>query len=510
MLRTRSQLSPTVITMTPTAANNTTRDRSRKRRAGQGTGRPGGRATKNGRIVQTICGIEHRLYRKPDPTNPARFVRAEIDSEGRVPDTLVYRFGREVGFSNSMTDKEKEDVSSNRIFQQARDEANQLVFNPNSTTHRGTSQSYFECYVIKVLSETEYGKFLLRLRDALKDAASVAQAKELNNELMLMPHATLIFTYMQHLRRDVADPISGEPGRCNKAGTIETHIKCLSGVTKEFGIGLIHRTTLITNLLHSYFEEDESSRAASFDMAETLPKLWKTLWKDTNWNFEQKLSTWTRLLVQIALIARASDVCGKYCPLMEHVELPNTPSGWGKDGLPIYIQISFLNWKGRPRNMVNTRYRIRIYANKINAKYCPVHWLMYCWSRNSLRKQPGAQIIPKRCSEKTYQKHIKELFQKIPKSPGASPIVCSSHSVRRSAAQFASRCGVDCMRIRDIGRWVSFANMAIYVAEGQNASKRIRRDNGGIDPIYKIWIFNEEAAVDSVNSRRGDLAYANV
>jgi hypothetical protein len=285
-----------------------------------------------------------------------------------------------------------------------------------------------------------------------------------------------------------------------------THLKCLSGVTKEFGIGLIHRTTDIVNLIDSYYEEDEVSRAASFDMAATLPKLWRALWKDTEWNYEKQVSTWTRLLVQIALIARASDVAGKYCPLMEHVELPNTPSGWGSDGLPNYIQISFLNWKGRARKKVNTRYRIRIYANKIDARFCPVHWLMYCWSRNNLRKDNGAQIIPKKCSEKNYQEHIKHLFGKIPRAQGSSEFICSSHSVRRSAAQFASRCGVDIMKIRDIGRWVAFKNMAVYVAEGQKNRKQILKDNNGCDPIYKIWIFNEEAAVDSVDSRTCDLA----
>jgi hypothetical protein len=86
----------------------------------------------------------------------------------------------------------------------------------------------------------------------------------------------------------------------------------------------------------------------------------------------------------------------------------------------------------------------------------------------------------------------------IDMGPGENPLECSSHSIRRSAAQWAARCGVDILKIRDIGRWTSFDHMALYVAEGNRESKRILKKYGGIDPIYKVWVFNEDTAVDSI------------
>ena len=99
------------------------------------------------------------------------------------------------------------------------------------------------------------------------------------------------------------------------------------------------------------------------------------------------------------------------------------------------------------------------------------------------------------------QKVRKALF----KHAGEDAALCSSHSVHRAAAQWAGRCGADLYVVKNVGRWSSFDNLAIYVSEGVQLNKKMLRDFRGKDPIFDFYPFNAGTAVSSMESTATEL-----
>ena len=85
----------------------------------------------------------------------------------------------------------------------------------------------------------------------------------------------------------------------------------------------------------------------------------------------------------------------------------------------------------------------------------------------ALKKKHGdpmtGPLFPIRKSE-NFQKRLKTLFKAagLPK--------CSSHSVRRTASQWAIRCGIDTKKLVDIGRWLDFNEVRKYVGQGADCT----------------------------------------
>ena len=92
-----------------------------------------------------------------------------------------------------------------------------------------------------------------------------------------------------------------------------------------------------------------------------------------------------------------------------------------------------------------------------------------------------------------FMKDLKQLFM----AAGLTP--CSSHSIRRSAAQWARRCGADLSVIRNIGRWVEYSNLLLYIAEAEKISREKRRNNNGRDPLWDFWMFDTDTQWDTMN-----------
>jgi hypothetical protein len=211
---------------------------------------------------------------------------------------------------------------------------------------------------------------------------------------------------------------------------------------------------------------------------------------------------WAKLLIQLATISRGSDLSweklGEYCPLIEDCEFPYDIANYREDGLPLYIILGWKDWKGRPKKHKKRRYRIRLCSNPQDLRYCPVFWLFRLWKLQS--DKPGfslaefkkGPILPKE-TPKTYRKNLKILFEL------AGVPHFSSHSFRRSGAQWATRCGLDCHFIKDIGRWADLSQVEKYVAEGI-AFQQQRLDELGVetDPILEFWIFNAKTKLDSM------------
>jgi hypothetical protein len=166
------------------------------------------------------------------------------------------------------------------------------------------------------------------------------------------------------------------------------------------------------------------------------------------------------------------------------------------DGLPRYAEVCFADWKGRPEwsKTQQPMCRIRLYANAKDLRHCPVHWLFKHWS---LRKENGDKLesgpILDHVSSANNMTDLKKLFR------AAGLGDCSSHSIRRSASQWARRCGADIVVIRNIGRWVSYSNLFLYIAEAEKISRDKRRRNNGRDPVWDFWMFDTDSQYDTMD-----------
>jgi len=455
-------------------------------------GRTGARATKDGRKVKPVLGKEeHRIYRMEDPMNPNAYVSWDGNSTHRkFLDSFVHRYHREVGFECSGSEEEAQEIESDDLLHAAVDEMNQTTYNPKSSNDRATVQSHFESYVLVKLPDTQYGKFLKKIQNCYKTGPKIRY---------FQPPASTVVTYILHLCRDGMDN-DGTEGRCQKYSSIDKVLKCLSGTSIEHGGGRYIRTSGIAKLLATWFEEDEYARAVAFDPVTVLPEAWECLW-GLDLPFTTKCRTWTRFLVQLSLIGRSSDVCfsknAEYCPLVKNVEFPRNARDWTEDGIPINIILVFTDWKGRPAVRRGTPYKVRLYHNPLDFRWCPIHWLLYDWSiRCDVPGFEDGPILPP-ISATTYQGHLKLVFHKI-------GVDCSSHSIRRTGAQLAARCGCDLDVIRDIGRWVCVNHVADYLAEGRAFRHRMMQEHDE-DPISKVWVFNPLTALSSMSMSASQL-----
>ena len=68
---------------------------------------------------------------------------------------------------------------------------------------------------------------------------------------------------------------------------------------------------------------------------------------------------------------------------------------------------------------------------------------------------------------------------------------CTPHSIRRSAAQWAGRCGADINDVRNCGRWKTMEMVIRYMAQGalQREQYQNDEDGDGQDPIFRMFVF---------------------
>jgi hypothetical protein len=237
-------------------------------------------------------------------------------------------------------------------------------------------------------------------------------------------------------------------------------------------------------------------RAKTFELDKDLDKLFQACFHgDVFKTHYKKVKTWSRFLIAIALIARASDVT-THCPLIEDLEFPDDPQDLTPIGQPKFLVVKFRDWKGRPIWSKNQKpkYRLRLYHNPLDLRFCPLHWLFKHWALRSQRSAPLTKgPIIESLSAHTFMTDLKSLFK------GAGLPTCSSHSIRRSAAQWARRCGADIVVIRNVGRWVDLRNLLAYIAEAEMISRDRRRRNNGVDPVRNVWFFDTDTQCDTMD-----------
>jgi hypothetical protein len=98
------------------------------------------------------------------------------------------------------------------------------------------------------------------------------------------------------------------------------------------------------------WSEDPIKRAIPLSVEDDLPRLNQACFHSKIFKRHKKrVQVWTKLLVAIALIGWKSDICGRFCPQLEHVELPWDQSTFWYNSTPKFIVFSFCQWKYKPK-----------------------------------------------------------------------------------------------------------------------------------------------------------------
>ena len=84
---------------------------------------------------------------------------------------------------------------------------------------------------------------------------------------------------------------------------------------------------------------------------------------------------------------------------------------------------------------------------------------------------------------------------------GAQVSGATTHSIRKSAAVWAARCGAEDYQIKEAGRWNSGDTYTLYIKSGKSlAALAATRLDGSIDPIRRIWVFHPTVFLATIHS----------
>jgi hypothetical protein len=216
-----------------------------------------------------------------------------------VVDSIVHRYGREIGFKTATSGQIAEGDERARAAQQR---GNTVTHKPLSTLIRVRGQSYLECYALSMHENDAYSVFLKSLQEDTENVKNgILDVANLEKKELIPPSDTLVQSWMYHMRDGDEDEtaannpeITALPGRQNKWSTIDTYLKSVSSTLKEFGQKTFVHSTTISDLFNTWKEEDATSRAKSFELEELLPKLYFSLF-DHNYSlpYKKKVALWS-------------------------------------------------------------------------------------------------------------------------------------------------------------------------------------------------------------------------
>ena len=136
---------------------------------------------------------------------------------------------------------------------------------------------------------------------------------------------------------------------------------------------------------------------------------------------------------------------------------------------------------------------MKIHRNYCDPRFCPVLWLIILLFYQGMTEGPifqsetGEGFAPAQ-----WQTALKHLFTAAslytPASNGQRGHGCTSHSIRRSAAQWASRCGGRDSDVRNTGRWKGLKHLLRYLAQGA-MTREDYEDDEVEDPIFSMWVY---------------------
>ena len=242
-------------------------------------------------------------------------------------------------------------------------------------------------------------------------------------------------------------------------------------------------------------------------MEKDMKTMWGAIWSLSHWNKLWRIQIWTMLLVGICMCARASELT-QYCPTFENTSLPESEPQWDSDGVPKFITIALLDWKTRSKANKGKPYKMRLWRNYLDPRFCPVLWLMTWLHYSGIEQGPLFQKFEhskpngQNLAEDAWTNATRKLFTAaglyVPghKNEGqlegqyeyVPPKGVTNHGIRRSACQWAGRCKANELDVALASRHRTYAELAKYMGQGAKMREQYEQDNMA-DPIFSTWVF---------------------
>ena len=249
-------------------------------------------------------------------------------------------------------------------------------------------------------------------------------------------------------------------------------------------------------------DEDGEDAAEAFDVEKDMKTMWGHVWSLAGWNKLWRMQVWTMLLVGICIFARASELC-EFCPTFEDTSLPESGAQWDSDGLPKYIEVALREWKTRTTCHMGKKYKMRLWRNYLDPRFCPVTWLVTWLHYSDIRNCPlfqsfeggrpsGTHMSTTQWTGATgrlftaaglyepghYTEGVEEEMGEWVPAAGVT-----NHGIRRSACQWAGRCGADSLDVSNGSRHKTLTELAKYMGQGAKMRSQYTEDAGS-DPIF--------------------------
>lgn len=450
-----------------------------------------------------IEGVEHRIWRRKQQGSDTEWERSP-DKKDASYDSLCHRYVREVG--SFRRDDDVSAAAAANVNAVAASGAAANSARDNGSKKAVEYQANLECFVIKHMPGTDYGKFVKSLEEIVGRGNSPTAAHlDPANRLKYVPiDVSSLSGYLKHLKHDrgAVDPDTGIKGRGCVWPTINGVLAGISKAQWQFGFGHIPRAPMAEML--GGWEDDWNKKpelhdqAPAFDIVTDMPKLRDAVFSMPGLSDDERRELWHMLLVDMNCLGRASDITDDYCPLLGDIEFPKSANDYLSDSLPSSVKISWTAWKGRP---ARTKYPLKMYSNQIDAWYDVVFWTMHHISvlKKSNRFDPTKPIWT--MTSDKYQKTLKRVFKWAANAYNDDRFLyMSSHFVRRSAARWARRCGASDRILLEVGRWKDWNQLKTYLGEGEDD---VELDEDGKDPVLKFWVFKTEATKAWQEGRAG-------
>lgn len=404
---------------------------------------------------------------------PTNYEKTSVNEKGVSMDSRILRMGREWGFVHSAEDaRELEiEVIQKTVENTTKDMANTVSHNQDKVS----ALANLECFALATMRPHYWCVYLEEIDAEFAKPEGERRVLPFKG----VPHF-IALAYAKTMR-GVQDAKGNQLGKDDYSGhmlknsTIKTRLANIAGIMKKFGeSGDSLYSPQLTSCMAEWADEDETVQAPAFDMHKDMMKAFDGM-TAAKWTSYDKLRYWSLLLVQICCMGRTSCMT-EYAPTLEDISLPAAAEMWDTDGLPKYINVGWRDWKSRKKSSKNKLYNIMLWRNHLDPRFCPVTWLM-CWIKYSGLK--SGKVWGAMCSDLWTRKLA--MFYGFMGKPE-----CTPHSIRRTAAQWAARCGDMGWGPRNAGRWRNWGTVMIYIAQG---SAQARNYPEGKDPILTTWFF---------------------
>mmetsp|Transcript_17222 Transcript_17222/g.36455 ORF Transcript_17222/g.36455 Transcript_17222/m.36455 type:complete len:502 (+) Transcript_17222:36-1541(+) len=434
------------------------------------------------------------------------WVSCEGGTPGHIADSVHHRYQRLVGFKQVNQEAIDADARATQAYRDMQTDPDVA----RAHEQRVYRLSLFERYVQERHAESAYVAFLNQLKVECISLSNGVAPRRIN---FMRPPDELLTTYMMNLRKDQLMPTVHGPNPDHSANTIKAYLGALTAACDEFSAvkGGSVCTSQMAAKIKLWKDDDAVDGAVPFDPVTAFPALWEAVFTMSYWSMQKCIKAWTMFLIAFAMMGRASCIT-KNCPTYEDLVLPGKKQ-WDPDGFPQWIELGLRDWKCRTAANRGKRYALRLHRNHQDPRFCPVSWLIIYLIQFSIADSPhttqgkyGRPIFQKEVNGVPTGDYMTtdmwtaitdRMFAKTKLYDLEKKTGCTNHSIRRSAAQWAGRCGARELDVRNNGRWKTMELLALYMGQGPIAMAKALEEHD-FDPIEKIWWY-QAATIAGIN-----------